>query len=105
VNVFLPAACFVLSRRFSDEPQGRRWATYSWITGALILLISIPSTIGLPFAYRAGFPVVDGRVQRILLLIGWGWLTLVALHLWRKARKARSEAAFTGIAETVDTAD
>ena len=41
-NVVLPAACFVLSRRFAADPQHRRWATYSWLTGALILVISIP---------------------------------------------------------------
>lgn len=105
VNVVLPAACFVLSRRFAADPQSRRWATYSWITGALILLISVPATIGLPFAYLAGFPVVDGLVQRIVIFIGWAWLTLVALHLWREARKARSAEASTGIVETSATTD
>jgi hypothetical protein len=104
-NVVLPAACIVLSRRFAADPQSRPWATYSWMTGALILLISIPSTIGLPFAYKAGFPVVDGLIQRIVIFIGWAWLTLVALHLWREARKARSEEVSTGILETSATAD
>jgi hypothetical protein len=104
-NVVLPAACFVLSRRFAANPQSRRWSTYSWMTGALILSISIPSTIGLPFAYKAGFPVVDGLIQRIVIFIGWAWLMLVALHLWREARKARSEEASTGIFETSATAD
>jgi hypothetical protein len=32
--VVLPAACFVLSRRFATEPHSRGWATYSWMTGA-----------------------------------------------------------------------
>jgi len=104
VNILLPAACFVLSRRFAADPQSHRWATYSWVTGALILLISIPSTIVLPFAYKAGFPVVDGLIQRILLFIGWSWLTLVALHLWQEVRKARSEEASTRIAGTSATA-
>ena len=36
------------------------------MTGALILLISLPlSTIVLPFVYKAGFPVVDGLIQRL----------------------------------------
>jgi Protein of unknown function (DUF998) len=104
-NVVLPAACFVLSRRFAADPQNRRWATYSWVTGALILVISIPATVGMPFAYKAGFPVVDGLIQRILIFIGWLWLTLVALHLWREARKARSEEASTGLVGTSATAD
>ena len=93
VNVLLPAACFVLSRHFAVDLHSRRWATYSWVTGALILAISIPSTIGLPFAYKAGFPVVDGLIQRIVLFIGWTWLMLIALHLWREIREAGVEAA------------
>jgi Protein of unknown function (DUF998) len=105
VNVLLPAACFVLSRGFAADPQSRRWATYSWVTGALILVISIPSTIGLPFAYKAGFPVVDGLIQRIVLFIGWAWLMLVALHLWRETRKAESEEATTRIAVLEVSAD
>jgi len=103
-NVVLPAACFVLSRRFAADPQHRRWATYSWLTGALILIISIPSTIILPIAERAGFPVVDGLFQRVEITLGWAWIALTALHLWREARKARSEEASTRIAVTDATA-
>jgi hypothetical protein len=103
-NVVLPAACFVLSRRFAADPQHRRWATYSWLTGALILIISIPSTIILPIAERAGFPVVDGLFQRVEITLGWAWIALTALHLWREARTARSEDASTRIAVTDATA-
>ena len=104
-NMVLPAACFVLARRFAAEPQDRRWATYSWMTGALILVISLASTIGLPIAENAGFPVVDGLIQRIVIFIGWAFLSLVALHLWREARKAKSDEASTSIAVTSATAD
>jgi hypothetical protein len=104
-NVVLPAACFVLSRRFAADPQNRRWATYSWITGALLLVISILTTIGMPFAENAGFPVLDGLIQRILISMGWIWLALVALHLWREARKVSSEEASPRIAGTSATAD
>ena len=104
-NVVLPAACFVLARRFATEPQNRPWATYSWMTGALILVISIAGTIGLPFAYQAGFPVVDGLIQRVVIFIGWAWMSLTALHLWRESRKARSDEASTSIAGTSANAD
>jgi hypothetical protein len=104
-NVVLPAACFVLARRFAADPQNRRWATYSWVTGAFILVVSVVSTISLPIAENTGFPVLDGLVQRVLIIMGWVWLTLVALHLWREARKARSEEASTGIVGTSATAD
>jgi len=103
--VVLPAACFVLARRFAADPQHRRWATYSWMTGALILLISITSAIALPFAEYAGFPVLDGLLQRIEIIMGWVWIALTALQLWREVRKARSEEASTRIAVTDATAD
>jgi hypothetical protein len=99
-NVVLPAACFVLARRFAADPQNRRWATYSWMTGALILLISIPSTIGVPIAENAGFPVLDGLIQRVEIFIGWAWIALIALHLWRQERKAMPEEASTRIKVT-----
>jgi len=104
-NVVLPAACFVLARREARDPQNHRWATYSWVTGALMLVISLLSTIALPFAYKAGFPVVDGLIQRVLISMGWVWLALTALRLWREARKARSEEASTSIAGTFANAD
>jgi len=104
-NVVLPAACFVLSRRFAADPQHRRWATYSWLTGALIFVISVISTVGMPFAENAGFPVLDGLIQRVLISMGWIWIALTALHLWQEVRKARSEEASTAIAGTSVTAD
>jgi Protein of unknown function (DUF998) len=100
-NVVLPAACFVLARRFAADPQHRRWATYSWLTGALILIISLPTgIIILPFAERAGFPVLDGLFQRVEITLGWAWMALTALQLWREARKARLEEASTRISVT-----
>jgi hypothetical protein len=93
-NVVLPAACFVLARRFAADPQHRRWATYSWLTGALILVIALPiNTIVVPFAEYFGLPVVDGLIQRVEISMGWVWIALIALQLWREARKARSEEA------------
>ncbi len=100
-NVVLPAACFVLARRFAADPQNRLWATYSWMTGALILLISLPlGTIGVPIAENAGFPVLDGLIQRVEIFIGWAWIALIALHLWRQERKAMPEEASTRIKVT-----
>ncbi|HEX9133377.1 MAG TPA: DUF998 domain-containing protein [Ktedonobacteraceae bacterium] len=95
--VVLPAACFVLARRFAAEPHSRGWATYSWMTGALILVISLLSTIILPNAENAGFPVVDGLIQRVEIFIGWAWLALTALRLLLQQRLARSAAASTRI--------
>jgi hypothetical protein len=102
--VVLPAACFVLARRFAADPQHRRWATYSWLTGALILVISLPiDTLVVPFAEYFGLPVVDGLLQRVEITLGWAWIALSALQLWRVARKARSEEASTRILATSST--
>jgi Protein of unknown function (DUF998) len=94
-NVVLPAACFVLARRFAADPHNRRWATYSWMTGALILVISIVGTITLPIAENAGFPVVDGLIQRVEIIIGWVWLALTAQRLFLQERTARLDEAST----------
>ena len=88
-NLVLPAMCFVLARRFAADPQTSRWGKYSWITGALILAISLPfNTLILPFLEYAGLPVIDGLIQRVEISMGWIWLALVALHQLREVRKA-----------------
>lgn len=95
-NVVLPAACFVLARRFAADPNHRRWATYSWLTGAIILVISLPiNTFVLPFAEYAGLPVVEGLIQRVEIIMGWVWLALTALRLLQETRKATQDQAST----------
>lgn len=86
-NIVLPAACFVVTRRFAAEPVGRGWATYSWLTGALILGISVVTTIGLPIAEKyANLPVIDGLIQRVLIVMGFGWVALITLHVLRQVQ-------------------
>lgn len=105
-NVVLPAMCFVLARRFAADPRDRRWATYSRMTGVLILVLSIPiSTFILPFAVYAGLPVGDGFIQRIEIGMGWIWLALTALRLLREARNAVSDEASTPITVANPSAD
>jgi hypothetical protein len=105
-NVVLPAACFVLARRFAADPHHRRWATYSWLTGALILVISLPlNTFVVPFAEYAGLPVVEGLIQRVEIIMGWVWLALTALRLLRETREATSDEASTLITLANPSAD
>ena len=101
-NLVLPAACFVLARRFAADPQNRNWATYSWMTGVVILLISVLSIVASPIAENGGFPLPLGLIQRAQIIVGWVWLALVALHLWRQERKAMPEEASTRITVTDD---
>ena len=99
-NLVLPAACFVLARRFAADPQNRNWATYSWITGVVILLISVLSIVASPIAENGGFPLPLGLIQRAQIIVGWVWLALTALRLLRQERKAMSEEASTRITVT-----
>jgi hypothetical protein len=72
------------------------------VTGALVLFISLPlGTLVGPILENAGLPVVDGLIQRVEILIGCAWLALVAMHLWREARRAGS----VRIAETFAAAN
>ena len=99
-NLVLPAACFVLARRFAADPQNRNWATYSWMTGVVILLISVLSIVASPIAENGGFPLPLGLIQRAQIIVGWVWLALTALRLLRQERKAMSEEASTRITVT-----
>jgi hypothetical protein len=81
----LAAAAFVLARRLRE--QGRGWAIYSRLTGALIIVFAFAAGI----AYRLDTlgiwrPAAAGLLEQISLLIGYGWLVAVAvLYLSRPA--------------------
>jgi hypothetical membrane protein len=78
------AAFFVLARRFVRE--GRLgWATYSVISGVLFIVAFILS--GLAFQQVAGLVDYGGLAQRVGVVVGWTWLTLLALHLSRSRRR------------------
>ena len=55
-----------------------------------------------PIAENGGFPLPLGLIQRAQIIVGWVWLALVALHLWRQERKAMPEEASTRITVTDD---
>jgi hypothetical protein len=59
----------------------------------------------MPIAENAGFPVVDGLIQRVVIFIGWVWVALTALRLFLQERRAMSEEAFPRLAVTDATAD
>ena len=65
----LPVAMFVMARRFRGE--GSRWALYS-----------AASAIGMVVAFLAAFAFLDvtGLMQRLSIVIGFGWVARVS---WR----------------------
>ena len=80
----LPATCLVIARRFAAETKGRNWATYSRITGVILITASVLSTVTSPLVESLGVPFPIGVVQRIQITIGWGWVALTALRLLRQ---------------------
>jgi hypothetical protein len=71
----LIAACFVLARRFAALVQ-RRWAIFSRVTGVLFLVGFGGVASGL------SSPVVVLGFWLALLVV-WGWLAGLSLHLYR----------------------
>ncbi|MEV4078524.1 DUF998 domain-containing protein [Nonomuraea fuscirosea] len=85
----LAAACFVFARRFIGWDE-RGWAVYSVATGALVVIGFFLS--GQAFAQAEGLADIGGLLQRLTIVIGWGWLTLLAIHLRNTDEPARHHA-------------
>ncbi|HEY7418803.1 MAG TPA: DUF998 domain-containing protein [Ktedonobacteraceae bacterium] len=71
----LIAACFVLARRDAANPVGRGWAFYSVATGILVAVFFVLTDV----VALLGGPA--GLIQRICIILGWGWLSLLAIRL------------------------
>lgn len=79
--VALFVAFFVLRRRFVRE--GRRgWAIYSAVSG--VLFIAAFALSGAAFQQVTGLVAYGGLAQRVAVVVGWAWLTALAIHLRRQ---------------------
>ena len=76
----LPLACFVFSR-WSAAWGKRGWTTYSAVTGVVVVGAFILSSAG--FGQAEGLVNVAGLFQRVTLIVGFGWLTLLAVRFLR----------------------
>jgi hypothetical protein len=86
VFVALPAACFVFAGRFARWGE-RGWAIGSVITGAAFVVGFVLASLG--FGQVQSLVDFGGLFQRITIIIGWGWLSLLAVHLLRAPSKMR----------------
>lgn len=77
VLICLPAACFVTSKRFTGTNQ-QMWATYSAISGIGMTVAFVLAGMG--FKQIINLVNFAGVLQRICILFGSAWLTLLALH-------------------------
>jgi hypothetical membrane protein len=76
--VALAVACFVFGRRFAVRGE-RGWATYSAVTGVVFVVTFILSSAG--FGQTEVLVNFAGLLQRVAVTVGFGWLTLLAVHL------------------------
>ncbi|HEX5823729.1 MAG TPA: DUF998 domain-containing protein [Candidatus Limnocylindrales bacterium] len=76
----LPAACFVFARWFASR-GARAWTAYSLVTG-LLSAVGFGLTI-VGFNATTDLSRVGGLIQRLTVVIGWTWLTLLALRIRR----------------------
>ncbi len=75
--VALAAACFVFGRRFAARGE-RGWAIYSAATGVIFVGAFVLSSAG--FGQAEGLVDLAGLFQRVAVIAGFGWLTLLAVR-------------------------
>jgi hypothetical protein len=73
----IPAACFVFTRRFFGWRE-RGWAVYSLATGTAFIILFVVTSLG--FQQTAGLVDFAGLFQRLTLVTGMTWLTLLCIH-------------------------
>jgi hypothetical protein len=94
----LAAACFVLAWRFAGDPQWRGWTLFSVATGVLVLLSFVASNASAVLAMTGAWPnAPTGLIQRIGIIVGWSWIALLALRLFRAEPVPRA-AEFSRVA-------
>jgi hypothetical protein len=76
----LGAACFVLA-----GGEGWRWAIFSVLSGVAFLGGFFVAGIG--FGQTEPVVEVAGLWQRVCVIIGWAWLTMLALRLLLQERR------------------
>jgi len=99
----LSALCFVLGQRFVDGADWMGWALYSRITGAVVALFYIATSVVTTLDMNGILPdAPGGLLQRVAIISGFGWIMLLALRLLRQEKQvgaSRSENLRTYVQE------
>ena len=83
----LAITCFVMARRFAGDPNWKGWALYSVLTGIAVIVLFIVFTAVSALDESGALPnSPTGLLQRIAIILGWGWMALLALRLLRQMR-------------------
>ena len=82
----LPVACFVFALFFASKGEGH-WAVYSRITAIAFILIYLIAMAG--FLQVDGLPSYAGFFQRVSMMIGLTWMTLLPIYLLKSTSVIR----------------
>lgn len=74
----LPIACFLMARLF-DEQGERNWAIYSKVTAVAFMIVYLLAMAG--FLQVPGLVNYAGLLQRVSVIIGLAWMTLLPIYL------------------------
>jgi hypothetical protein len=80
--VALLAVFFVFCSRFAARGE-RGWAVYSALTGLVFTVAFVRASAG--FGQAEGLVDLAGLFQRVAVAVGFGWLTLLAIHTLRSS--------------------
>lgn len=80
----MTAVCFVLARRFADDPRWRGWAWPSVVTGVVVAASFAICSVLVSLEFAGVFPgTPSGFFERVSLAAGGAWISLLALRLLR----------------------
>ena len=82
----IPGAAFSLGSLFAKNGE-QAWATYSRVTAIAFIVMFVLTSIG--FAQVEPFVKYAGLLQRITLLIGLAWMTLLPIHLLKSPSESQ----------------
>jgi hypothetical protein len=89
LNAFLAfgsitAAAFVFGRAFARDPHARAWARYSHLTAAAsLVLFAACLTAAVLDQDHLWHNAPGGFLQRLAIIVAWGWLSLLSLRALR----------------------
>jgi hypothetical protein len=89
VFIGLPITCFVLAREFAGW-RDSIWASYSAATGLALTIGVVLLLIG--FNGSGGPSDEAGLIQRVWIVLGWGWIALLAVHILPSTQSATGSA-------------
>src|SRR5215469_15028456 len=76
----LSALCFVVGQRFVGDADWRGWALYSRLTGVVVAVFYIMTSVVTTLDMNGLLPdAPGGLLQRIAIISGFGWIMLLAL--------------------------